>query len=169
MGLLKRKPYEYALLNRVVGIDPGEPPKTVFFHGVADSTPPPWAFQVAIAERPENHIWKGRSAAGVISPAGWGMGALFAVKAEERYWVPTTVWKTALLPTLGDSELRANSKKAKFCAALLRLKRSFHPELDWSWMDPEMDRHQDMIDAFGIWYSYFLLTPKQLKRYRVAF
>lgn len=146
----------------IVGIDGGKPPKLVFAwretaeRWNTDGAPPAHVFSLAAAEKPEGVIRKGRTPASIVSPAGWGMAALFAVQAELRLWIPVNDWKNKLFPG------RANVKKEIFCANIVQLLRL-------EGLDPKDGHDQDQIDAIGIAEAASRLTPKELKSYAVSF
>lgn len=153
----------------ICAIDPGKPPKTVFAHtdltGFRAIThgsrwaisrhPPPGAFDVAVAEKPEGVIRKNRTPASVVSPAGWGMAGLFSVQATRRYWVPTEAWKSRLF---GKSF--ANAKKEVFCGNIIQ-------RFQLHGLDPEADKDQDVIDAIGIAEAFLLFSEKEIKPWLV--
>ncbi len=150
-----------------VGIDGGKPPKTVFACNVplwADQGqwscwrhPPAGLFTLAIAERPGAIIWKGRTGDSVISPAGWGMAALFSVQLVPdgmRVWIPTEQWKRKLLGSAW------NMKKESAC-------RNFIEMFKLVGLDPENDADQDEIDAVAIAEAGQRFTRKELKKWQV--
>jgi hypothetical protein len=146
----------------VCGIDPGKPPKTEFaLVGCKYKTPyeirrlPPAAdFDLAIAEKPTGVIRANRTPASVVSPAGWGMAALFSVNADMRVWIPTEEWKRKLLGSAW------NMKKESAC-------RNFIEMFQLTGLDPENDSDQDEIDAIAIAESGRRFTKKELKKWAV--
>lgn len=150
-------------LLSVCGIDPGAPPKTAFaWRGPAplgwrvERKPPPGKFfDVAVAEKPTGVIRADRTPASIVSPAGWGMAALFSVGAVIRIWMPMEAWKEKLFP--GGSRMR----KAAFCA---NIKQMLCPG---SLLDPEKDADQDELDAMGIAHATTKFAMKELKKWRV--
>lgn len=154
---------------RTCGIDGGKPPKTVFAAnaGVRDGNfsggwatvrvPPVSHYTLAIAERPGAIIWKGRTGDSVISPAGWGMAALFSVNLAPdgmRVWIPTEQWKRKLLGSAW------NMKKESAC-------RNFVEMFKLTNLDPEKDADQDEIDAIAIGEAGQRFTRKELKKWQV--
>lgn len=149
------------------GIDGGKPPKTVFAHNsfgvgtwgkfLRERRPPTSLFTLAIAERPGAIIWKGRTGDSVISPAGWGMAALFSVQLVPdgmRVWIPTEQWKRKLLGSAW------NMKKAQACANFVQM---FH----LVGLDPENDADQDEIDAVAIAEAGQRFTRRELRKWLV--
>lgn len=155
----------------VCGIDPGKPPKTVFAHNafgrgswshtpewLTERKPPCSLFDLVIAEKPEGVIREYRTPASVISPAGWGMAALFSVPVMPdgmRVWIPTKAWKSKLF-----GERFWNAKKAVFCANIVQA-------FKLTGLDPENEKDQDAIDAIGVAEAGSRFTRKELKTWLV--
>jgi hypothetical protein len=152
--------------ERVCGIDGGKPPKTVFAYNgsqysglhsknwVTQRMPMPGRHDLAIAEKPTGVIRANRTPASVVSPAGWGMAALFSVNADMRVWIPTEEWKRKLLGSAW------NMKKESAC-------RNFIEMFQLTGLDPEDDSDQDEIDAIAIAESGRRFTKKELKKWAV--
>jgi hypothetical protein len=150
------------------GIDGGKPPKTVFasnFSAFCDPgqkwararVPFPGLFTLAIAEKPTGVIRKDRTPASVVSPAGWGMAALFSTHIAPdgiRVWMPVEVWKRKLLGSAW------NMKKASACANFVEM-------FGLKGLDPEDDADQDEIDAIAIAEAGQRFTRRELKKHAV--
>jgi hypothetical protein len=149
------------------GIDPGAPPKTVFAHNgfghgswshstkwMTERRPPCSVFTLAIAEKPAGVIRANRTPASVVSPAGWGMAALFSVEAEMRCWVPVEDWKRKLLGSAW------NMKKEVACASFVQM-------FKLTGLDPKNESDQDVIDAIAIGEAGALFTRRELKKWIV--
>jgi hypothetical protein len=149
------------------GIDPGKPPKTVFATNMyGDGTwgkwlrtrqPPAGLFSLAIAEKPTGVIRNNRTPASVVSPAGWGMAALFSVQLAPdgmRVWIPVEDWKRKLLGSAW------NMKKENAC-------RNFVEMFKLVGLDPDNDSDQDEIDAVAIAEAGQRFTRKELKKWQV--
>jgi hypothetical protein len=152
---------------RTVGIDPGKPPKTVFATNICGRgtwgtwlrfrAPISGLITLAIAEKPAGVIRQGRTPASVVSPAGWGMAALFSVQLAPdgmRVWIPMEEWKNKLIPN------GARMKKEAFCANLVQM-------FKLEGLDPEKDADQDEIDAVGIAEAGLRFTWKELRKWAV--
>jgi hypothetical protein len=146
-----------------ISIDPGKlgGPKLLFCHQTdanqwrIDSAPPVGVFEIAAAEgQIPNPKW-GRQ--GLMTLAGGGMAALFAVDAALRLVLPPRIWKGKLIDNGGALP------KAVACRNLKRLLRM--PDD----LDPEDDADQDVIDAIGIHAAIAKLKAKELKQYAVGF
>jgi hypothetical protein len=149
----------------VVGIDPGKPPKTCFASRIAERgelrgtwwvqrVPLVSRFDIAVAEKPAGVIRANRTPASVVSPAGWGMAALFSLNVETRLWVPVEDWKRKLLGSAW------NMKKENAC-------RNFVEMFKLTGLDPENERDQDEIDAVAIAEAVGLFTRKEIKEWLV--
>lgn len=153
----------------ICAIDPGKPPKTVFAssglptgitHGsrwFCARTPPPGVFDLLVAEKPDGVIRKDRTPASVISPAGWGMAALFSIQLASdglRLWLPMELWKEKIYR--GGSR----TKKSVFCAQIVK-------EFRLVGLDPEDDKDQDVIDAIGLAEAVTRFERKELKKWHV--
>lgn len=153
----------------ICGIDPGAPPKTVFAHQGADiqgaragrwtvqRMPPASLFEIVGAEKPEGVIRQGRTPASVVSPAGWGMAALFSCQLAPgglRVWVPMEAWK--------EKTFRggARTKKEVFCRNLVQMYRL-------EGLDPTNDNDQDIIEAVGLAEALTKFDRKELKKWHV--
>jgi len=151
-------------------IDPGAPPKTVFAHdcetegswehggrvGVQRS-PPVSHFDIVAAEKPTGVIRAGRTPASVVSPAGWGMAALFACNVTAdgvRLWIPMEAWKDKAYPN------GARTKKEAFCGWLVA-------DFKLKGLDPESDSDQDVIEAIGLFKTLAKFSRKDLNKWRV--
>lgn len=155
----------------ICAIDPGAPPKTVFAHDAigdgswAHSTrwgitrkPPCSLFELVAAEKPTGVIRKGRTAASILSPGGWGMAALFSCSVVEggwRLWVPMEAWKDRAYAN------GARTKKSVFCAWLVK-------DNKLTGLDPENDADQDVIEAIGLAVTLAKFSRKEMKPWRVA-
>lgn len=158
----------------VCGIDPGAPPKTIFAHTatsefgevhprersggwVITRKPPVSCFDIVAAEKPTGVIRANRTPASVVSPAGWGMAALFSCNVTAdgvRLWVPMEAWKDKAYPN------GARTKKSAFCGWLVA-------DLQLTGLDPEADRDQDIIEAIGLSETLARFTRKELNNWRV--
>lgn len=149
------------------GIDGGKPPKTVFAtNAFGPGTWGKWLrsrqphtalFTLAIAEKPTGVIRANRTPASVVSPAGWGMAALFSTLLAPdgmRVWIPVEDWKRKLLGSAW------NMKKASAC-------RNFVEMFKLEGLDPEDDADQDEIDAIAIGEAGQRFTRKELKKWQV--
>lgn len=153
------------------GIDGGKPPKTVFATNAGSTgagvtvrgrwlcsrQPPTCLFTLAIAEKPAGVIRKGRTPASVVSPAGWGMAALFSTPIAPdgmRVWIPMEDWKRKLLGSAW------NMRKDKAC-------RNFVEMFRLTGLNPEDDADQDEIDAIAIGEAGQRFTRKELKKWQV--
>lgn len=150
------------------GIDAGKPPKTVFatnMYGAGtwgkwlrSRQPAAGLFVLAIAERPTGVIRANRTPASVVSPAGWGMAALFSLQLAPdgmRVWIPTEDWKRKLLGSPW------NMRKDKACANFVEM-------FKLEGLDPENERDQDEIDAVAIAEAGQRFTRRELKKWAVA-
>lgn len=153
----------------ICGVDPGAPPKTVFAqnghptgvtHGsrwFVGRNPPGGLFALVGAEKPVGVIRAGRTPASVISPAGWGMAALFSVQLAPdglRCWVPMDAWKERMYRG------GARTKKSVFCANIIK-------EFKLHGLDAEDDKDQDVIDAIGFAEALTRFSKKELQPWRV--
>jgi hypothetical protein len=163
---MPRKPEEPIGLVWTCGIDAGKPPKTVFatnVHPYSDDRwlcsrqPPTCLFTLVIAEKPAGVIRRDRTPASVVSPAGWGMAALFSTPLAPdgmRVWIPVEDWKRKLLGSAW------NMKKESAC-------RNFVEMFKLQGLDPENDADQDEIDAIAIGEAGQRFTRKELKKWQV--
>lgn len=158
----------------ICAIDPGGPPKTIFAHNASTEfgevhprelsggwtvtrKPPVSLFEIVAAEKPTGVIRKGRTPASVVSPAGWGMAALFSCNVTEgglRLWVPMEAWKDKAYPN------GARTKKSVFCAWLVA-------DYKLVGLDPEADLDQDVIEAIGLAETLAKFSRKDLNKWRV--
>jgi hypothetical protein len=154
----------------ICAIDPGAPPKTVFAHNAfgdgswshsihwyTERKPPASLFNIVAAEKPTGVIRKGRTPAAVVSPAGWGMAALFSCSIVDgglRLWVPMEAWKDKAYAN------GARTKKEVFCGWLVQ-------DLRLTGLDPTKDRDQDMIEAIGLAETISKFSRKELTAWRV--
>jgi hypothetical protein len=151
------------------GIDGGKPPKTVFASNIwpdasdhsrvwcTNREPVVGLYTLAIAERPTGVIRTNRTPASVVSPAGWGMAALFSTALAPdglRVWIPTEEWKRKLLGSAW------NMRKDKAC-------RNFVEMFGLKGLDPENEADQDEIDAIAIGEAGQRFTRKELKKWQV--
>lgn len=156
----------------ICGIDAGAPPKTVFacqagergnLHGNwwTQRQPPVSVYTLVGAEKPisgKGFIRSDRTVASVVSPAGWGMAALFSVPITPdgmRVWIPTKEWKSKLF---GASVW--NAKKEVFCGWICQ-------EFRLTDLDPEDESDQDDIDAIGLAEALSRFKLKELKKWQV--
>lgn len=153
----------------ICAIDPGAPPKTAFAHNRAEEggiahghffttrQPPVSCFDIIAAEKPTGVIRKGRTPASVVSPAGWGMAALFSCNTTAdgvRLWVPMEAWKDKAYPN------GSRTKKEAFCGWIVA-------DLGLKGLDPEDDNDQDVIEAVGLAETISRFTRKELNKWRV--
>lgn len=93
----------------------------------------------------------------MVSPAGWGMAALFSTSIAPdgmRVWIPVEAWKRKLLGSAW------NMRKDKAC-------RNFCEMFALRGLDPENDADQDEIDAIAIAQAGQRFTRKELKKWAV--
>jgi hypothetical protein len=114
-------------------------------------------FELVGAEKPDGVIRKDRTPASVISPAGWGMAALFSVQLSPdgmRVWLPMEAWKEKIYR--GGSR----TKKSVFCGNIIQ-------EFKLHGLDPEDEKDQDVIDAIGFTEALTRFSRKELKKWQV--
>lgn len=143
----------------VVGIDAGRPPKTVWAcntsANVFSRKPPENYFDIAIAEKPNARANSKVNPESLIKVAGYGMAALFSVRAARRYWVPVETWKRYYFGAAW------NMKKAAACA-------NFAEMFDLSFLDPNAGSDQDCLDAYAIMMFAANAKTIELEPYEVS-
>lgn len=119
--------------------------------------PPVSCFDIIAAEKPTGVIRANRTPASVVSPAGWGMAALFSCNVTAdgvRLWVPMEAWKDKAYAN------GARTKKSAFCAWLVA-------DYRLQGLDPEDDSDQDVIEAIGLFKTLAKFSQRELKKWIV--